>query len=564
MTRKSVLRALVGVSVTLAALGPGQLPAAGSGHVTQTGGTSEGPATTRVIVQQWDPADRGPRQAVTRLGGRVTRGLPIVDGFAATLPAGAAGALASVPGVRTVSPDTQVHVQAEAPGTDAGEALARPSVYRQAVGADRVGAGDVDGSGVTVALIDTGVTEVADLRGRVVRVGAGRVGADRACVNLSAEASCDDSYGHGTFMAGLIAGSGRASGGLHTGVAPGASVLSVKIAGRDGAADVSTVLAAVQWVVAYRDAYGVRVLNLSLGTDSTRSYRSDPLNYAVQKAWDAGIAVIVAASNRGPARGTVGKPGDDPLAITVGAVDDRGTATTADDALPDFSSRGPTAGDGLAKPDLVAPGARVTSLRAPGSLIDQQTRSRGTYLRGSGTSMATAVVSGVAALALDAEPGMTPNRLKYALARTARRVASHDRNAVGAGVPSAAAAVRAPAGEANQGVARASNVDLADPAALDLSRGTVTVPADPVEHLSRGAQAVTRLLADPLWLAGLWTPEAWSRTAWQLNNLLRVRWSGTQWRGKNWQGATFYGRHQPTRSYGQTVPGSAWLGVFGE
>ena len=118
--------------------------------------------------------------------------------------------------------------------------------------------------------------------------------------------------------------------------------------------------------MSFKDRYGIKVLNLSLGTDSTQSYRVDPLNYAVEKAWDSGIAVVVAASNRGPDAGTISKPGDDPLVITVGAVDDMGTPGLSDDELPDFSSHGPTAADGLAKPDLAAPGAHIVSLRAPG------------------------------------------------------------------------------------------------------------------------------------------------------------------------------------------------------
>src|SRR5207245_1877202 len=128
--------------------------------------------------------------------------------------------------------------------------------------------------------------------------------------------------------------------------------------------------AAIQWVVSFKDRYGIKVLNLSLGTDSTQTYRTDPLNYAVERAWDSGIVVVVSASNRGPGPATISKPGDDPLVITVGAVDDRGTPGLGDDELPNFSSHGPTAADGLAKPDLVAPGGHIVSLRAPGSAID--------------------------------------------------------------------------------------------------------------------------------------------------------------------------------------------------
>src|SRR5262249_4290313 len=157
-----------------------------------------------------------------------------------------------------------------------------------------------------------------------------------------------------------------------------------------------------------------------------------PLNYAVEKAWDAGITVVVAASNRGPDPATISKPGDDPLVITAGAVDDMGTPALADDELPDFSSRGPTAADGLAKPDVVAPGAHVVSLRAPGSAIDTQfpTYVDGSYRRGSGTSMATGVTSGAVALMLSANPNLTPNAIKYALTTSARSVASSDPMAV--------------------------------------------------------------------------------------------------------------------------------------
>jgi subtilisin family serine protease len=565
MTRKIVRALVVGLCVTLAAFGLGQPQVTASGgHRPLASQLAVDPpesaaGRTRVIVQQWDPGNAVPKRVVTELGGTVTRPLEIIDGFAATLPAGAAEELAALPEVRSVTPDTRVRVQFEGP--DSTRAAAGRSVYRDTVGADRMGALGYNGNGVVVALIDTGVADVTDLAGRTVEVSGGLLGRDRRCVDLSGEGHCDDSYGHGTFMAGLIAGSGHASHGAHTGVAPGAKILSVKIAGRDGAADVSGVLAAIQWVVSYKDTYDIRVLNLSLGTDSTNSYRTDPFNQAVQRAWDAGIAVVVAASNRGPEPGTIGKPGDDPMVMTVGAIDDQGTATPDDDRLPDFSSRGPTAGDGLPKPDLVAPGAWVTSLRSPGSLIDSETGGGDDYVRGSGTSMAAAVVSGVAALTLAAAPSMTPDRVKFALTETAVQVASTDRNAVGAGVPAPAAALEAPEGTANQGVERAGGGDLTDPAALDLSRGSVKVEVIPSE-LANGAHSAAQLLAEPLRLTGLWTPEAWTRMAWHMNRLLAVRWSGTQWRGKNWQGASFYGQHETTPAYGETITGSVWYGAF--
>src|SRR5204863_5006924 len=147
-------------------------------------------------------------------------------------------------------------------------------------------------------------------------------------------------------------------------------LVSIKIAGADGSSDVSHVLAAMQWVVSYRSTYGIQVVNLSLGTDSTQSYHLSPLNAAVERAWDNGIVVTVSSSNNGPAAGTVTKPGDDPLVVTVRALDDKGTPGRGDDIMAGFSAAGPTSSDGLTKPYLVAPGRSVISVRAPGPAID--------------------------------------------------------------------------------------------------------------------------------------------------------------------------------------------------
>jgi serine protease AprX len=148
-------------------------------------------------------------------------------------------------------------------------------------------AGD-QGQGVTVALVDTGVTASADFAGRMLTVHDDRTGRDSPCENLSGEPTCYDTYGHGTFVAGIIAGNGAASGGAFSGVAPQANVLAVKVAGADGSTDVSNVLAAIQWVVSFQSRYHIGVLNLSLATDSSQTYRSDPFNYAVERVWDAG------------------------------------------------------------------------------------------------------------------------------------------------------------------------------------------------------------------------------------------------------------------------------------
>jgi serine protease AprX len=415
------------------------------------------------------------------------------------------------------------------------------------------------GQGVTVALVDTGVSSLGDIASRITPVHTGLLGLVSApCVNFTAE-DCTDTYGHGTFIAGLIAGSGAASGGQYAGVAPAANVLSVKVAGKDGSSDVSNVIAAIQWVVSYKDQYGIKILNLSLGTNSTQSYRIDPFDYAVEKAWQAGITVVVAASNLGPSPRTITKPGDDPFVITVGATDDRGTVGLGDDTLPNFSAHGPTAADGLAKPDVVAPGSHVVSLAAPGSALTTTFPSSMAppYRRGSGTSMATGVVSGVVADMLSAS-NLTPDRIKYALTSTARPAASTDRMAVGAGVVDGYAALtKAPAGLANQGVVRSDGSGT-----LDLSRGTVLVQTAvgkiPIVGPLTGQLQVFNLLN---YLLG-WSPLTWPLSQWAGGNWQGTNWLGGNWQGGNWQGGNWQGIPDSASSYGSSLQGSAFYGAW--
>jgi serine protease AprX len=513
----------------------------------------------RVIVQKTTAADPAPELAVRRLGGQVTRALPIVAGFAATVPAAAVGELARLAGIRAVTPDDKVRVQG------AASASTVTSVYPKVIKADAAWKRGITGRGVTVAVLDTGVASgLPDLAGRLVQVRNDLTGRTEPCKNLSGELDCNDRYGHGTFIAGLVAGNGASSGGKWKGVAPEASVLSVKAAGADGAADVSNILAAIQWVVSFKDKYNIRVLNLSLGTDSRQDWKVDPLNYAVERAWSAGMTVVVAASNEGPDAGTITKPADDPWVVTVGATDDRGTAAVGDDQLPDFSGRGPTA-HGLAKPDVAAPGAHVISLRAPGSTIDTQFPYYvdGSYRRGSGTSMATGVVSGAVALMLQAYPGFTPDRVKHALVATARDAASTDPMAVGSGVVDVnAAAFSAPAGLANQGLARSNGQG-----SLALSRGSVQVQTDDLLGTVLGPTLGVTLTAQLLlWNPGgytnaPWVPSNWYLSTWEIYRWNRVQWYGNDWPGRKWRGSSWYGQ-ESEESYGSSLAGSAWYGAW--
>jgi len=188
----------------------------------------------------------------------------------------------------------------------------------------------------------------------------------------------------------------------------------VKVARADGSTTVSRVIAGIGWVVVHRDAYRIRVLSLSFGVDPPVPYAENPLDAAVEAAWASGITVVAAAGNEGSGRVT--SPGDDPYVITVGATDTAGTARRSDDVVPTWSSSEQFGT--YSKPDVVAPGVSVVSLRAPGSTIDvthPEGRVGNTYFRGSGTSMSTALTAGAAAVLIAKHRGATPDDVKGAL-----------------------------------------------------------------------------------------------------------------------------------------------------
>lgn len=530
-----------------------------------------GPVSRVVVQSTGDRADAV--RAVRAAGGRVTRDLPIVDGVSATLPAAARGRVAAAPGVLAVTDDLPV---ATAATTDVREGQQAALVETGAEPLHRTG---TDGRGTTVALVDTGVTEVGDLAGRVLAVADpdDPSAPDRPCVNFSGEPTCDDSYGHGTFVAGLVAGSGASSGGDYRGAAPAARLVSIKIAGRDGGADVTKVLAAIQWAVSFRDRYGIDVLNLSLGTDSDADPAVDPLYRAVQRATAAGLVVVVAAGNAGTAAdggGTVFKPGDDPTVLTVGAVDDLGTGSREDDRVPAFTSRGPTA-QGLAKPDVAAPGAHLVSLRAPGSYVEEAAAGRGvvdaTYRRGSGSSFATALVSGLAALVVQQHPDWTPARVKAALVATADPARLGSPRAVGAGIVRAGRAVDSTA---------VGQTPVVSPQALgtvERARGTVRVVRAACTRLERlldprcteGVQGETTSQGegrapafDPEDFSGSWDAQSWYASQWSGNSWLGNSWLGNSWLGNSWLGNSWLGDSSGADAgYGTPRRGSAFYGT---
>ncbi len=384
-----------------------------------------------VIVQFRQTPNSKHLAKVTGKGGKLKHQLGLVNGAAfAGLPAGALAALADDPDVAYITPDRKVNGAAD--------------YSNQAVGADLAWQFyGVDGSGVGVAVIDSGINSVGDLNysgSRSSRIVYSQNFASGA--NTTA-----DLYGHGTHVAGIIGGNGASSTGSKywytiEGVAPNVKLINLRVLDQYGAGTDSQVINAIQTAIRLKDTYNIRVINLSLGRQVFESYRNDPLCQAVEAAWKAGIVVVVAAGNQGrnnsagnQGYGTIASPANDPYVITVGAMRTMETPDRADDVMASYSSKGPTAYDHIAKPDLVAPGNMVMSLLARDSYLVNnfpenavvasdyiETRKSYTspyYFRLSGTSMAAPMVSGAAALMLQKDPSLSPDTVKARLMKSA-------------------------------------------------------------------------------------------------------------------------------------------------
>ncbi len=467
------------------------LAIAGAGPSTAVPAAFAGDSVQVVVTSPSGAA--GAAAAVTLAGGRVVAQLPLAGGVVARLRPGAA-----LPDSVVVAEDRTFSVA----GLSADSTGA--STVRQTLGLDATG---TEGAGVTVALVDTGVADVADLSDAV----AGHVDVTGTGVG--------DAFGHGTFMAGLIAGNGASSGGRYTGVAPGASLLDVKVADAEGTTSLSTVLRGLEVVARHPE---VDVLNLSLSSGSPLPYQLDPLTRALDALWRRGVTVVVPSGNDGPDARTVSSPGVDPTLLTVGAVDENGTAGRSDDTVPSWSSRGPAPQD-VAKPDLAAPGAHLVSLRAPGSTVDDAnpgSRVEDAYFRGSGTSMATAVTSGAAAALLSASPRFSPDQVKNALTTSTYDASGlGDEFAAGTGGLDLAAAFDARATHGRKVRAGLPGGDV-EAAFAELARAWAAGDYD------AAARAWAQL--DPQ--ARAWAARAWASAVWQRAN----SWSTSEWNARAW------------------------------
>ena len=482
-----------------------------------------------------------PVAAVLELGGTIVTQYHLIDAVDALIPTAVEPLLAALPGI-TVTPDVSGNVQSAPESTGPHT----PSdAFLQQTGSTRLASDGDTGQGVTVAVLDTGIDNLPDFSGRLVG------GVDLTGGNNPYQ----DSYGHGTFVAGLIAGNGSSSNGQYSGEAPGANLVSIKVAGADGTTHLGTLISGLQWAADHQSRYGIKILNISLGLKPSQSTVINPLDQAVEAVWNSGIAVVVSAGNAGPFNGTILSPGDDPLVITVGALDDMGTASVSDDEMTDFSSVGPTSPDGWVKPDLVTSGRSVVSLAAPGSTIydnNPSARVGPANFVGSGTSFSAAITSGAAALVLADNPGLSPNQVKARLLGNTTPGPVGNPFTDGHGALNAYAAATSGPMNFSQSAARlipvwpGRTVSLSPTSPVDTWNANLWSPAPANQPPTTGWA----------WNGTAWNGSDWDGWAWNDSAWNSAAWNGAAWNGENWTGWAW----NDSAWNGSAWDGSAWVG----
>jgi serine protease AprX len=428
------------------------------------------------------------------------------------------------------------------------------------------------GRGVDVAVIDTGVSPVDGLAsGNVLD------GPDLSVESQDPNLTHLDTNGHGTFMAGLIAGHdgtltapySTAPATAYRGIAPDARIINVKVGDADGGVDVTQVIAAIDWVVqhAHDPGLNIRVISLSYGTNSNQTATLDPLAYAAEQAWKHGIVVIAAAGNTGYQRGNsapgLADPAYDGYVIAAGGYDNRGTAVFNDDMVGNYSAS--SAGCGSCKnPDLVAIGSHLQGLRVPNSFIDinhPEGFVSDRYFRGSGTSQATAITAGAVALILQKYPNLTPDQVKRYLTVNAQKVPAYDSQAQGAGeLNLALMATRTPTSYTQQHIAATGTGSLETARGQDhltLDNLTLTGNQDIFGNPISPAALATAEASATTWNGGTWNNTTSTGSTWTGRS-----WTGTTWTGRSWTGSSWTGRSWTTNGWdGRSWTGRSWTGT---
>ncbi len=485
------------------------------------------PLSTVDVIVQWKNVPGQPEDdKVTTRGGHVTEKFGYSHSGKYSLPAYAVSDLAADPDVLYVSPDRPVR--------------AKLDYTSSAVNAAAAWSQNLYGSGVTIAVIDSGMNQSPDLSAIVYNEDF--TGEYKQNKNVQDTKNAPDLFGHGQHVAGIIGSNGKSSicptcTRLLRGIAPGVQFVNLRALDENGNGSDSSVIAAIERAIQLKDTYHIRVINLSVGRPIYESYSQDPLCQAVEQAWQAGIVVVVAAGNDGRDNtmgtngyGTIDAPGNDPYVITVGAMKTMGTMDRSDDLIASYSSKGPTLIDSVVKPDIVAPGNQIVSLLAnpndtlatqnPGNKVplsyyqtvptgpSSTVRYSNAYFTLSGTSMATPVVTGAVADLLQANPALTPDQVKARLMLTAYKVfpvsstatdtvtgqsyvSYYDAFTVGAGYLDLAAAL--------QSTTVPSGTALSPLAIFDATSQTVSLQADPSSAWYLDAQTGSTFTPTNVW-----------------------------------------------------------------
>jgi serine protease AprX len=518
----------------------GVLVSPSQGDATVTAASVSAPS--RVIVQTEDGSLTAVVSAAERLGAHVVSKQASLDTVVIDLPANRLNDLRHVPGVHAATRDMRVHLSSVPGVTGSPGDITNVAAETGATDYWRDG---YFGQGVDVALLDSGVLPIDGLNTPNKLV----IGPDLSRESRTKSLRGLDTFGHGTHMAGIIAGldSGQSPTSFPSddnhfvGMAPAARIVSIKLADAHGQTDVSQVVAGIGWVIdhAHDPGLNIRVLNLSFGADPSKDGRFDPLAHAASVAWDRGIVVVVSAGNGTTEDGGLASPALSSNVLAVGSLDTHGTTDTSDDTVASFSKRG-NQDQGKRGPDIVAPGVSLVSLRAPGSYIDQ-TQSKGRvgdrFFKGSGTSQSAAVVSGAAALMLSQRPQLSPDQVRDVLRRSASNLDGVSDDAQGAGA-----------------------LDLS--AAEDLAARVRTGRSGGYRSWGNNSQNSDRWSRDDDWdgdLAGgaVWNGVKWSGATWAGATWAGATWASDHWDGATWAGATWAGATWA----GATWAGATWAGA---
>ena len=455
--------------------------------------------TVHVIIQKMAGTTGAEKQAAA-LGGKVIQDLHIINAFAAEMSAKDAVQLSRASAVRWVSLDAAVESSACPQCVDTKNLT---NAYISAIRANQVWNAKpyIQGQGIGVAVIDSGINPNGDL---YTNMGVNRQVADIR-FNSDYNQSPSDGYGHGTHVASIIGGDGSESSGKYIGVAPMVNIINVKVSNDDGSALMKDIVQGLQWVLENKDTYNIRVVNLSLNSAVAESYNTSPLDAAAEILWFNGVVVVASAGNKG--NGAIYPPANDPFVITVGAVDDKGTATLTDDKLASFSAYG-NSENGVVKPDLVAPGKNIIA-----RLVNQNMGLAGShpankvgtqYFRMSGTSMSAPMVTGAVALLLQDEPTLNPDQVKYRLMTTANKTwAGYNATTAGAGYLDIYAAVN----------------------------GTSTETANTGTFASQMLSTGTKPIS---WGSAGWNSAGWNSAGWNSAGWNSAGWNSAGWNSDYW------------------------------